>query len=267
MAAGGAVSLTAIANPNGAETFNGLPFYWIGPADTALSATATKSGEMVLTARFIAGPSVPGVADRRLEVRVGDVSRTAALTHNEVQTVVIPVQAGQNTVRLRGLDTPTVTLPTDSRTLLLGMSNPVATMAPHVEASCRAELTAGWVGAETVRGGWFRQVTPSGAEIVLVSDVSASLTVDGQVERGPAPQIVSVASGGQTLETWTVPAGERALGVSVVVGRDDGGAPVGSDRCGPDARSRRRGPPPDDGQHRRSLTLGTNCAVRRAEMR
>ena len=79
--------------------------------------------------------------------------------------------------------------------------------APQAQVSCRAELTAGWVGAETVRGGWFRQVTPSGAEIVLVSDVSASLTVNGQVERQPTPQIVSVASGGQILETWTVPAG------------------------------------------------------------
>ena len=95
VAAGGAISLTAIANPNGAETFEGLPFYWIGPAETVLSVTATQGGEMVLAARFIAGPSLPG-RDRRLEVRVGDASRTVVLTHDAVQTVVIPVQAGQN---------------------------------------------------------------------------------------------------------------------------------------------------------------------------
>lgn len=113
----------AIDNPNGLEHAGLEPFYWIGPKPLSLRVIVRQAGQLVLTARFVPGPSLPGSSARRLLVTTDQGYRqTIALAGGE-QQIGLPAEPGVLRVELQGLDQATVLQQPngDTRTLLVGV--------------------------------------------------------------------------------------------------------------------------------------------------
>ena len=88
-----------------------------------IRAAVPKDGPYVIRAvAFIAGPSIPGKPASTLEVQTGTEKSTITV---DPKTPGIPIRLtkGENVIRIRGLDHPTLSrLPNgDTRTLLLGI--------------------------------------------------------------------------------------------------------------------------------------------------
>jgi hypothetical protein len=118
-----AVVIGAIDNPNGLERLGDQPFFWVGQADTKISVLASEAGTLQMNATFSLGPSAPDRPTRRVLVATDHGSQQTVILANGLQSISIPVEAGINTITLRGLDQPAAAKPSsgDTRTLLLGV--------------------------------------------------------------------------------------------------------------------------------------------------
>jgi hypothetical protein len=117
--------LTDVRNANGLERVNDQPFFWMGPGQTDIEVVAGSAGEVTLSARCMAGPSVTGTKERRLEIRSNGCTLCGLTVRDETPlTLTIPVPAGKSTITLLALDRPTLAmLPNgDRRTLVLGVA-------------------------------------------------------------------------------------------------------------------------------------------------
>jgi hypothetical protein len=118
----GGVFLKAVANPDGLESMNGRPFFWIGGGDTELDLVATSAGEARLSGRFVRGPSLLEHADARLLISsTNGPDQTFTIAQDGVRSFLVPVGAGDNRIHIRSLDRPGVTAaPADTRPRLVG---------------------------------------------------------------------------------------------------------------------------------------------------
>jgi hypothetical protein len=115
--------LSDVRNANGLERVNDHPFFWMGQGETVLEVVAGSAGEVTLSGRFAAGPSVIGTKERRLEVRSGSTRCNLTVRDETPLNLTISVPAGKSTITLLALDRPTVAvLPNgDRRPLVLGL--------------------------------------------------------------------------------------------------------------------------------------------------
>jgi len=123
-----------INNPNGVEedAGTGLPLTWLGTEPALFRVNSPGAGQAFLAARYIPGPSLPGTADRHLEV-MSDASTGAQtiVVNGGTQQVPFAVKEGINTLRLQCVDRPQpVELNNgDQRALLLEIVGPRVEMS------------------------------------------------------------------------------------------------------------------------------------------
>lgn len=123
--------IASIENPNGLETVEQQPFFWMSGAETHLTLLVTADGDYALRAhRFHPGPSAPESKSWRVEIDDATGRHTTVITFpgTEETPPAIPIHLlrGRNRVALRCLERPTVfDQPNgDKRELLLGVQGP-----------------------------------------------------------------------------------------------------------------------------------------------
>ena len=107
------------------EQLDGRPFFWAGDGDTRISVLAEREGILVLTATFVAGPSIPDRIGRNLLVTSDAGYRRKLEVKPGEGKFAIPVRRGLNEITFRVLDKPTVAMTgkADRRPLLLGIKD------------------------------------------------------------------------------------------------------------------------------------------------
>ena len=113
-----------VENPNGVETVDGHPFFWIGHSrESTLVIQAAHAGSFSLeAAAWWAGPSLPEHGRRTLVVQDSAGERNIELNFSSPH-IVLHLAAGENRVRLHIAEAPSVAVQAngDQRELLLGM--------------------------------------------------------------------------------------------------------------------------------------------------
>jgi hypothetical protein len=105
------VLLGEMKNVYGLGWANGLPFFWLGQGETDLDILTGSAGEVTLTGRCLAGPSLTGPKTRRLQVRSSDGSRHDLTTEEgSLFSLTLPVPAGKSTITLVATDRPNRTI-------------------------------------------------------------------------------------------------------------------------------------------------------------
>jgi hypothetical protein len=127
------VSVEEIVNENGLEQVGGEPFFWMGKGTTKVMIQSSRAGHLILEAGFTPGPSLPGVALRRVHVTTDHGHDSIVKILAGRQSLQVPIPQGRTVVSLTPLDLPTVrTLPNgDSRPLLLGVHG----LSPFLETN------------------------------------------------------------------------------------------------------------------------------------
>jgi len=202
----GLMMLADVSNPNGAEQMNGQPFFWIGTADTEVRIVSTSDGVADLSARLFPGPSGSPGAPRRLAVRLDSGIETRALVVGDdgVQSIRVPVHAGDNRIYLRALDPPTQILAGDPRPLMIGMMAPgVRVVAASTTDACAVEFTNGWFDRESSAGSWWRWSSDAGV-LVVSSTRDGRVTVRGEALSLTRPNVVIVTSGAREVTRWSI---------------------------------------------------------------
>lgn len=114
-----------IVNPLGLEKIGDqTSFYLGGKEETEIWIASPKSGKVVITAFFWAGPSLPGNPRRRLLLSAPNSNkRELVIPRDGWYRITVPVSAGPNRITLRALDEPTLTQPSngDTRPMLIGV--------------------------------------------------------------------------------------------------------------------------------------------------
>lgn len=102
--------IEAIRNPNGLERdSSGVPFFWLGNAETEIELFSTKSGTAHFTAEVYPGPCLPESNKRRIRISSGQYLQELTINGPQESFVfVVPIQAGENVVRVLSLDKPTI---------------------------------------------------------------------------------------------------------------------------------------------------------------
>lgn len=211
--ADGAVILEDVKNPNGNERVDGRSFYWIGNGETRINLLATSEGQAVMSARFTRGPSLPGVAERRLSLSAnGSTPQVVTIDRDGDFALPVHVTRGENLVVLRPLDQPTVTSPRDPRPLLVGMAGLRVRMAPPVAertdlvapaaTTCTAAFVSGWHPREPTGTGWLQWSSGTG-RLRVVSKETADFELDGELLSFTRPNTVQVSINGKPVATWT----------------------------------------------------------------
>jgi 4-amino-4-deoxy-L-arabinose transferase-like glycosyltransferase len=123
LVASGSPVIQDIANPNGMEALNGVPFFWLGTGDALLQIFSPRNGKATLEATFLPGPSVTGNPERHISVQGNNGVRATFTIAAGRQTITVPLQAGANELTVSSLDKPSgVKLSNgDSRPLILGI--------------------------------------------------------------------------------------------------------------------------------------------------
>jgi hypothetical protein len=115
--------ITAIKNDNGLDKVDGKDFLWLGRGTTQLEVLANSSGTAFLAASSRLGPSLPGRDTRSVVVEGAESYRQTVTLGTGPVSIPVSMKEGRSIVRLTPLDTPTYTLPTDHRPLLLGLTD------------------------------------------------------------------------------------------------------------------------------------------------
>lgn len=118
------LQVLSVINPNGLETLDNLPFFWIGGAPTHLDVYAAFNGEIRLMFDAIPGPCFDAHVERHLRVTSGNWSVILAVQPGAV-AVSVPVSVGENELILEAVEQATIpVLPNgDTRPLILGVRN------------------------------------------------------------------------------------------------------------------------------------------------
>lgn len=123
--ASGVPIITDIINPNGLESYNGVPFMWLGVSETTVLVESPEIGDVDLEGVFSPGPSIADHGERHLKIAApADFSEIAAVVQGRY-AFRIPLRKGMNQIRLLCFDP--VSVPTqpsgDTRTLLVRVTN------------------------------------------------------------------------------------------------------------------------------------------------
>ncbi len=113
-----------IVNPLGLEGTKDKPFFWMGgKAETEIWISSPKDGNVVITAYFSAGPSIPGNPRRRILLcSPNSRERQLVLPKNGWCRITVAVSAGPNRIALRALDEPTIQVSKgDNRPFVIGV--------------------------------------------------------------------------------------------------------------------------------------------------
>jgi hypothetical protein len=116
-------TIMSIDNPNGLETYERQPFFWIGQGKTTIRVRTRSVGELRLSASFLIGPSLPSINVRRIRVATDTgYEREVTLTGGDGE-IVVPALRAQTFVTLTPQDKPSVAVLSnkDTRPLLLGV--------------------------------------------------------------------------------------------------------------------------------------------------
>jgi len=111
-----------LINPNGLEQYHGEQFFWVGGDDTVIKLAAGRDGELVLTANFLPGPSLPTSNVRNILIKTNSGYKKIMQIDSSCRlSVLLPIQKGENQVRIIALDRPAIrVLPNgDTRPLLV----------------------------------------------------------------------------------------------------------------------------------------------------
>ncbi|HEX5216127.1 MAG TPA: hypothetical protein VFV98_11740 [Vicinamibacterales bacterium] len=203
----GAMWLSSIENPNGAERWEGGPFFWLGPTETEVRVMSTVNGRAELAAQWFRGPSGSPNLPRRLGIRVNDGENHPPLliAADGWQSFRFAVRAGDNRLYLRSLESPTSVMPKDPRPLMIGMLAPAVTDARMTVETCAAAFTNGWYPRESGPADWWRWSSDGGA-LTLSSSEDVRLTIRGELLSRTQPNIVVVTSGSTEVARWVIKA-------------------------------------------------------------
>src|SRR5512135_1205928 len=101
----GVIRIASVNAPNGVETANGKPFFWLGQEQTHVALDARVAGNAELSFIPTLGPSLPGVPRRHLLVMLGNrQARVVEIVASPRALVVFPLLKGRNDVVLQVLD-------------------------------------------------------------------------------------------------------------------------------------------------------------------
>lgn len=116
------LQLIRVSNPNGMETLDGKPFFWMGGGPTLLDVESPADGEITLRFESHPGPSHPESSWRHLRIAIPGWEAIVAVEAGEVR-IKTPVKRGENEIALEILEKPTAfSLPNgDIRPLMLGV--------------------------------------------------------------------------------------------------------------------------------------------------
>jgi len=119
------LQIVSIKNPNGLETYEDAPFFWIGQGETEINVFADHAGRIDLVGEFIFGPSLPNAQTRRIQMYANGILSKEIVITGATRKISAQVVAGKNVLAIRALDEPTVltTGDGDHRPLLLGVKN------------------------------------------------------------------------------------------------------------------------------------------------
>lgn len=211
-AADTSIRIAGITNPNGVETREGRPFFWIGRGTACISLKTSAAGLARLSFGVEPGPSLPGIGRRRLRVSStaapGADPQNLSINGTSQTTAVLPVAAGVTEACLTSLDEPSVAqMPNgDRRTLLVGISAPRVEMDPP----CHVAFASGWYPPEVDGTTWLRW-TSGPAELVISSRVAGQAQLTGNAIALTRPDHVAVNSGSRAVAGFDLPGGAWAF--------------------------------------------------------
>ncbi len=208
------IEFTGIDNPNGLETVNHKPFFWIGDGDTCLSVRSSRAGLAVLAFQAEPGPSLPATPVRHLALKASD-GGAQSISLNEYPEVemTVPVKQGANEICLTALDKSTVPQQPngDRRPLLVGVSDlrirllPLGADQPAGQP-CPFALRTGWHQVEHNGPDWLCWNDGRGLISIVVS-TNTTATLSGQILAAERPNDVDVLVNGSNVATleiaWT----------------------------------------------------------------
>jgi hypothetical protein len=213
------VRIAGITNPNGVETRDGRPFFWIGRGAACISLKAGASGWARLSFGAEPGPSLPATLRRRLLVSStapGAEPRKLLIDGAREASAVVPVAAGVTEACLTSLDEPSVAHLSngDSRTLLVGIAAPrVEISSAEAEASeppCHVSFGSGWYPPEVDGTTWLRW-TSGAAELVISAQTPGQLRLSGKAIAMTRPDHVAINIGPRVVGGFDIPGGEWAF--------------------------------------------------------
>jgi hypothetical protein len=133
-----------LINPNGLETVDQQPFFWMGGPPTQVDVLAGAPGTLKLHAVLQAGPSLPTNAACRLRITTTDGFEHELRVIGGPQTMIIPLPAGRSTISLQALQQPNeVVVGNDPRPMLIGVQGLEAMFEPAPAVISEAECPRG----------------------------------------------------------------------------------------------------------------------------
>jgi len=212
------VQLAGLTNPNGLETVNGKPFFWIGAGTTCATLKASAPGWARVSFTAQPGPSLPETPRRRLLVSAKAGHRPQVLTVDGTQrvSVVVAVDTGLNEACFTPLDRPTVTRMSngDTRPLLIGASEPRVEPAPAAAeppaSPCRVAFGPGWYESEADGRNWHRWMSGP-ARLTITTPSAGHAILTGETVAMTRPDRVDIRVGNDPAGAFDIPAGEWAF--------------------------------------------------------
>jgi hypothetical protein len=126
------VVLTGLENPNGLEKWGARQGFWVSQEKTVIHLLANVECQVMFSADFCPGPSLPGKIERTVLIENGKSYHKVFTLQNDRKSFLLPLSAGGNQIFLRSLDQPTLPrLPNgDKRPLLVGVTGIQIEIAP-----------------------------------------------------------------------------------------------------------------------------------------
>jgi hypothetical protein len=114
--------VVAVRNPNGLESVERQPFFWLGGPITVIEIASQASGTAELSATFVPGPSVPGPL-RHVTITGEHGFATKEEIGAGTKVLRVPVRAGANSITLSCVERATIPRQPngDTRPLVLGV--------------------------------------------------------------------------------------------------------------------------------------------------
>jgi len=97
-----------ITNPNGLETINGKPFFWMGGDQTVLTIVSKRNQRVHLRGDAAMGPGLPGNPRRYVRIETSTGHQTEVIIEAGPFDIELPIAEGKSTVGITVLDKPTV---------------------------------------------------------------------------------------------------------------------------------------------------------------
>lgn len=103
----GGFDVIRVNNPNGHESAEGKPFYWLGNGNTEITIVSTNAHDAAIDMELTPGPSLPESVPRRLRITSDKLSQQEFLiARQEKISYALHLEAGDNKIILTTLDKP-----------------------------------------------------------------------------------------------------------------------------------------------------------------